>query len=232
DGVVIGADTRATSGEIVSEKNCLKIHRIANNIYCLGAGTAADCDFQTKFMESQMSLLALESNRQIRVATVVRRLRQHLFNYMGYIGAYLIVGGVDITGPQVTMIHAHGSTATLPYITTGSGGLAALGVCEAGFKPDLSESEAMELVKSAVETAIINDMFSGSNVDLCVIKKTGATFYRPYAVIAKPEPRLKDYTFTKGVTPVIRSQTRAVKQPFDLVSENVIQIAEEEMDLS
>ena len=44
DGVVIGADTRATAGSIVADKNCWKIHYLAPNIYCCGAGTAADCD--------------------------------------------------------------------------------------------------------------------------------------------------------------------------------------------
>ena len=41
DGVVLGADTRATSNTVV-DKNCEKIHYIAPNIYCCGAGTAAD----------------------------------------------------------------------------------------------------------------------------------------------------------------------------------------------
>jgi len=42
DGVVLGADTRATSGPIVEDKNCEKIDYMAPNIYCCGAGTAAD----------------------------------------------------------------------------------------------------------------------------------------------------------------------------------------------
>ena len=33
-----GADTRATAGPIVADKNCEKIHYIAPNIYCCGAG--------------------------------------------------------------------------------------------------------------------------------------------------------------------------------------------------
>ena len=41
DGVMLGADTRATEGPIVADKNCEKIHYIADNIYCCGAGTAA-----------------------------------------------------------------------------------------------------------------------------------------------------------------------------------------------
>ena len=41
NGVVLGADTRSTNGETVADKNCEKIHYIAPNIYCCGAGTAA-----------------------------------------------------------------------------------------------------------------------------------------------------------------------------------------------
>ena len=44
DGVILGADTRSTSDTTVADKNCEKIHYIAPNIYCCGAGTAADTE--------------------------------------------------------------------------------------------------------------------------------------------------------------------------------------------
>lgn len=44
DGIVLGADTRSTAGSTVADKNCEKIHFIAPNIYCCGAGTAADTE--------------------------------------------------------------------------------------------------------------------------------------------------------------------------------------------
>lgn len=47
DGVILGADTRATEGPIVADKNCEKIHYMAPNIYCCGAGTAADTEAVT-----------------------------------------------------------------------------------------------------------------------------------------------------------------------------------------
>ena len=31
-GVVLGADTRSTSGDIVADKNCMKIHDLAPNM--------------------------------------------------------------------------------------------------------------------------------------------------------------------------------------------------------
>jgi len=45
--VILGADTRATEGPIVADKNCEKIHYMAPNIYCCGAGTAADTEAVT-----------------------------------------------------------------------------------------------------------------------------------------------------------------------------------------
>lgn len=38
DGVVLGADTRATSGDLIADKNCNKIHYLQPNMYCCGAG--------------------------------------------------------------------------------------------------------------------------------------------------------------------------------------------------
>ena len=48
DGVCIAADTRSTAGTVVADKNCEKIHYMAPNIYCSGAGTAADCEHITR----------------------------------------------------------------------------------------------------------------------------------------------------------------------------------------
>ena len=50
---MLAADTRSTMGTIVGDKNCEKIHYLADNMYCCGAGTAADCDWSTsKFQKS------------------------------------------------------------------------------------------------------------------------------------------------------------------------------------
>lgn len=42
-----------------------------------------------------------------------------------------------MTGPQLFTIHPHGSTDKLPYVTMGSGSLAAMAVFEAGWRPGL-----------------------------------------------------------------------------------------------
>lgn len=63
DAVVLGADTRATSGDLVSDKNTLKLHRLADNIWTAGAGGAADLEHTTAMFESKMELERLATGK-------------------------------------------------------------------------------------------------------------------------------------------------------------------------
>merc|ERR1719359_1166692 len=85
DGVVLGADTRATEGPIVADKNCEKIHYIAPNIYCCGAGTAADTENVTAMVSRQLELLRGATDAESRVVAAMTRLKRHLFRYQGHV---------------------------------------------------------------------------------------------------------------------------------------------------
>lgn len=161
--------------QTVADKNCEKIHYMAPNIYCCGAGTAADTEQVTAMTSSQLELLRLQTKRQTRVVNAMTQLKRHLFKYQGHVGAYLVLGGVDADGPHLHTIWAAGSTDTLPYVTMGSGSLAAMAMMESDYKDDMSEVEAIALVKRAIQAGIFNDLGSGSNVDVCVIRQVGGT---------------------------------------------------------
>lgn len=128
-------------------------------------------------------------------------LKQHLFRHQGHIGAYLVVAGVDPTGIGLFTVHAHGSTDKLPYVTMGSGSLAAMSVFESTWKRGLDRQGAIKICSEAILAGIFNDLGSGSNVDVCVIEKDKPTeLLRNYI---KPNERVKkerDYKFRKGTT--------------------------------
>jgi len=219
DCVILGADTRATSGNIVEDKNCSKIHYIQDNIYCCGAGTAADTEKVTKMAEIYCELHRLNTGRTVRVITPVRYLMQYLFRYQGYIGAYLIVGGYDQTGPHLNSIHANGSVADTPYLTMGSGSLAAMAVFESRFKSDMTKEDGIKLVRDAIAAGIFNDLGSGSNVDICVISKEGTEYIRPYDKANIKEVRKGDYKPKLGSTAVMKTTAMS----FDIVSEELME---------
>lgn len=173
DGVVLGADTRATGGTEVCDKNCEKIHYLAPNIYCCGAGTAADTEKTTELISSQLELLRMNTGSQSRIATASTMLHRMLFRYQGHISAALVLGGVDNTGAHLYTIYPHGSTDKLPYVTMGSGSLAAMSVFETGYRDNMEEAEAVDLVKEAILSGVFNDLGSGSNCDVTIIRKSG-----------------------------------------------------------
>merc|ERR1711920_1061185 len=174
-GVVLGADTRATGGDTVCDKNCDKIHYIADNIWCCGAGTSADTEASTALVSSQLELHRMATNKGPRVMTA------------------LVLGGVDCNGPSLYTVYPHGSTDSLPYVTMGSGSLAAMAVFEAEFKSGMTEEEAMKLVQAAIMSGINNDLGSGGSVDLMVITAKGYTHHRNIE-----RPNLRKFRKTGG----------------------------------
>ena len=124
----------------------------------------------TKLISSQLELLRLQMGCQSRVVTAMTQLKRRLFKYQGHVSAALVLGGVDVTGAHLYTIYPHGSTDKLPFVSMGSGSLAAMAVLESGFADDLSETAAVELVAAAIRAGIFNDLGSGSNVDITVIR--------------------------------------------------------------
>lgn len=191
-GIVLGADTRSTAG-LVMEKDCDKIHYIAPNIYCCGAGTAADTEFTTGQISSQLELLRLESGRHSRVVNALTLLKRHLFGYQGHVSAALILGGVDITGPKLHTVYPHGSIDTLPFVAMGSGSLAAISVLETGFKENLTRQECIDLVCRAIRAGVLNDLGSGNSINYCVIERdTTSAEFKAKIEMKKGTDREKD----------------------------------------
>jgi len=213
--VILGADTRATEGPIVADKNCDKLHYIANTVYCAGAGTAADLEHTTMLISSQMTLMRLATNTATRVCNVVRRLSKLLFRYQGHVGCALVLGGVDLNGPHLYQIYPHGSTDCLPFTAMGSGSLAAMANLETGFRDDLTIEEGKELVANAIRAGIFNDLGSGGNVDLVVVRENGAERFRGYD---QPNPRKYKAAykpFATGTTPITSSEFKKHVLVFD-----------------
>jgi 20S proteasome subunit beta 2 len=60
--VLLAADTRATDQTMVADKTCSKIHPLASNCWCCGAGTSGDLDKVTRKVLYNMALKELRSS--------------------------------------------------------------------------------------------------------------------------------------------------------------------------
>ncbi|XP_063048638.1 proteasome subunit beta type-7-like [Engraulis encrasicolus] len=219
DGVVLGADTRATSSEVVADKMCAKIHYIAPNIYCCGAGTAADTEKTTDLLSSNLTIFSMNSGRNPRLSMAVNILQDMLFRYRGQIGAHLILGGVDCTGNHLYTVGPYGDMDKVPYLAMGSGDLAAMGILEDRFKPNMEIEDAKTLVRDAIHAGIMSDLGSGNNIDICVITRDGVDYIRPYQESEFQEKRQRKYKYRPGTTPVLTE--KVIHLEVELVEETV-----------
>lgn len=74
----------------------------------------------------------------------------------------------------------------------------------------LQEEEAKQLIFEAIKSGVINDLGSGSTVDLCVIRKNSVDYLRPYDITCNKGVKEGSYKFKKGTTAVLTSIVRPV----------------------
>ena len=162
-------------------------------------------------LRRDLDLHRMSTGHPTRVETCIRKISQKLFQYQGHLGAALIIGGVDATGPVLASVSPHGYVQKTPYLTMGSGSLAAMASIEAewdGFA-DLDEEAAIEICRRAIRAGIFNDLGSGSSIDVAIVKKDTAT--RTLRHLESPNARpyrpAQPYRFPKGTT-AVKSETR------------------------
>jgi len=208
DGVVLGADTRSTGGPLVMDKNKLKIHTVAPRIFCCAAGTSADCDQLTRRAGHYLSLLRIEHDLAgdggVNYLDSVSAAIASLIHSMQHAHAgrlpesSIILGGLDANGPALYQLAATGASRT-SFCALGSGSVDAISVLEAARSKwgktqstrsvdgiegadrsieNINVEDAIDAVRQAVRAGILNDLGSGSHVDLCVIKREGVTRWR------------------------------------------------------
>lgn len=81
-------------------------------------------------IKRELELHRLNTHSENRVQMAAGRLSSHVFNYGGHIGTHVIMGGYDVKGPQLIECSNDGNMYALPFLTLGSGSLAAMGIME------------------------------------------------------------------------------------------------------
>ncbi len=173
DAVILGADKRATMDFYIASKTAEKIQKIRDHIFGTIAGSVADAQYLMDFMRVRADLYEMERARKVPVNTLVKMLSQKLYGakYPSPYEVHHIIGGVDNEGPKIYDVYGDGSIGIEKFTSTGSGSVFAFGVLEAGYKEGMTIEEGVNLVRSAVDSAISRDIFSGNGIDIVIIKK-------------------------------------------------------------
>ena len=182
------------------------------------------------------------------MAAVCHWLRSELYQQGGECQANLIVGGIcpQTLRPSLYALHPHGSIDTVPFTALGSGGMAAMAILEQSWTKynsyqqqqqqqhgEMTLEEAVNVLIRAIRAGIENDLGSGSQIDIVIIRiqktqskkqqkqkhshddnddsketTTAVVITTEYRRAAVPEPQLPPFMLFNDTT---RTTTRTTK---------------------
>ena len=177
DGVVLGADKRATAG-YVANKKILKIQKITENAAVTTAGAVSVIQLIAKYIRAEIRLKNLHVDRETKTKEIANMVSSMQFSMLRS-GAYasFLLGGFDNEGASAYECEFDGTLMAIEdYATTGSGSMFALGVLEELYKPNMTVEEGMKVVQKALNAAMQRDIYSGNGIDVMTITKKGAQY--------------------------------------------------------
>ena len=94
-GVVVGADSRVSTGTYVANRVSDKIAQIHERIWCCRSGSAADTQALTDYVKHYLGQLAVETGRPPTVKVAAHLMRRLCYENKDNLMAGVIVGGWD-----------------------------------------------------------------------------------------------------------------------------------------
>ena len=165
-GVVMGADTRTSSGRYVVNRATDKLTHISDRIFCCRSGSAADTQAISDIVRVRMSQMELELGRKPQVLTAATMFQSLCYEYKEQLTAGIICAGWDeVNGGSVYSIPVGGSMVKMPYAIGGSGSAYIYGYCDANWREGMTREESLQFVRMAVAHAMSRDGSSGGNIN-------------------------------------------------------------------
>ncbi|TPX62965.1 hypothetical protein PhCBS80983_g00093 [Powellomyces hirtus] len=174
DGVIIGADSRTTTGSYIANRVTDKLTSVHDLIYCCRSGSAADTQAVADMVHYYLQLYSVQEGERPPVHTAANLFRELCYNNKDNLSAGIIVAGWDkYDGPSVYTIPLGGSIHKQPFSIGGSGSTYIYGYCDAAYKEGMTKEEAIEFTKNSIALAMSRDGSSGGVIRLAIIDKTG-----------------------------------------------------------
>jgi 20S proteasome subunit beta 1 len=176
DGVLLGADSRTTTGSYIANRVTDKLTQIHDTIYCCRSGSAADtqavADIVKHYLQIYASQLPFDETPTTDVAANV--FQEMCYNNKDTLSAGIICAGYDKkNGGSVYSIPIGGSIHKQDYSIAGSGSTFIYGWCNENFKQNMERDECVDFAKTALSEAIKWDGSSGGVIRMVLLTAKG-----------------------------------------------------------
>ncbi|MDE1762367.1 MAG: proteasome subunit beta [Candidatus Micrarchaeota archaeon] len=175
DGIVLGADSRASMDTFLASSEAIKINRIDENLAMTIAGGVGDAEYLTKMLKAQNELYKMNEGKPLSPNAATSLLSIVLQeNKMMPFMVQLIVGGFNGGTPELYSLDPLGGyIKESKFTSTGSGSPVALGYLEDVYEKAKTTTDMTKHVVKALKIAMKRDTATGDRIRLAIITKTG-----------------------------------------------------------
>ncbi|MFX1280862.1 MAG: proteasome subunit beta [Promethearchaeota archaeon] len=176
DAVVIGTESQATGGTFVASKQAQKLFEINTFTAATISGGVADCQYIVSQLRALSRLKEVEEGSVPEPKYIASLCRNILFSGRSFFLSMMIIGGYS-EKEQSGKLFGIDLLGTLfdetEFLSYGSGSPFSLGVLEADWRPDMTKTEGIDLIKTAITSSRERDAGSGFALQICQIDKSG-----------------------------------------------------------
>jgi proteasome beta subunit len=181
DGIVLGADRRVTSGNLIIDKTYAKVKKVNDYTLVAYTGGVADAQITDKVLAAELRLKELKTKSRPTIKEAAHLLSMMTYRnirtptmLMNIVGT--LICGVDEDGAVelYTIEPAGGVYKVKEYDANFSSGMPyILGLLERQYKKDMTVKEGIELAKECLKSSTQRDSASGNGIDVFTITKDG-----------------------------------------------------------
>jgi len=200
-GVMMGADSRTSTGDYIANRASRKISKVHDNVFVCRSGSAADTQALTGMVQDYLGQNVISKGvdengklRQALVSEAAALFRIIAYNNKDNLMAGLIVAGHDDqNGPQVYSIPLGGSLIPVPVAIGGSGSGYITGLVDKYYRPDFTREECKDFVSSCIAQAMKADGSSGGCIRMVHIENNDIDEY----MVTGDQLERRDFIFEK-----------------------------------
>ncbi|KZV69845.1 proteasome-domain-containing protein [Peniophora sp. CONT] len=197
-GVVVGADSRTTTGSYIANRVTDKLTHIHDRIYCCRSGSAADTQAVADIVHYYLQTYTQFRGERPTVHIAAETFQNLCYENKDALSAGIIVAGWDKeVGPSVYNIPLGGGLFRQPWAIGGSGSTYVYGYCDATYQEGWGRDQTVEWVKNTLSLAMSRDGSSGGVIRMAVITEGGVErlfvpgnelpkFWEGHEVLGKP----------------------------------------------
>ena len=163
---------------MIIKKDFVKVLQVADNIIITVAGNVSDNQILYKLIKAELKLKEIRSGRRLTVHEAANFTSGIIYEMIRNPYApgivHLLMAGFDDDGMHVYDLSPGGEIIEVDnYEASGSGSIFMYGYLDSHYREGMSVKEGVDLVVSALQTAMQRDSASGNGIKVYSVTKDG-----------------------------------------------------------